>query len=469
MGAQGMENRSYSTDRELKALRPADNWYDVKDEKTRNLMVRVGPKNEKGEFRRTFVMVTRFPGSKHPTRHAFGEYRESGKGDLTLEEARERTDEWRKLIKQNVDPREAQRKAKEDAERKRDLRFGIVVEDFISEKLKKQRRGKVVEYELRKEVLPLWKDRPITDVTDDDVKALIKGLTKQGKLAHAHNVLTDIRSFFNWAINQPYGLKASPCDRLKPKALIGEKKPRQRVLADVELAALWRATARLGYPYGPLFRLLAVTGQRKSEVGEGQWSEFHPDLVRLLRSRQPGDAPIDWGKLEKSTKVWTIPPERFKSDASHMVPLTDDALSIIETLPHWIGKHTGDYLFSTTAGVLPVNGFSKAKERLDARILRTLKAIARKRGDDPKKVTLPDFVLHDIRRTVRTRLSSLRIPTEIAEMVIGHARKGIARVYDQHQFADEMREAHELWAGKLRSIVNPPPANVISLRSSRNG
>jgi hypothetical protein len=79
------------------------------------------------------------------------------------------------------------------------------------------------------------------------------------------------------------------------------------------------------------------------------------------------------------------------------------------------------------------------------------------------KATLPPFVIHDLRRTVRTRLSSLRIPDAVAEMVIGHGRKGLQRVYDQHKFIDEMREALEAWNARLRAIVNPPPANVAAL------
>jgi hypothetical protein len=78
---------------------------------------------------------------------------------------------------------------------------------------------------------------------------------------------------------------------------------------------------------------------------------------------------------------------------------------------------------------------------------------------------LQPFVIHDIRRTVRTQLSALRITDAVAEMVIGHGRRGIQRVYDQHTYLSEMREALEAWQTKLRTIVNPPPAdNVVQLR-----
>ena len=342
-----------------------------------------------------------------------------------------------------------------------------MVEDFLKRHVKGQRRAAKVEREIRRELIPAWKDKQVTQITRGDVVALVEAIADRPAPYQARNVFGHVSVFFNWAIDRgKFGLEASPCDRLKPGRLIGEKKPRQRVLSDDEIFALWRATSRLGYPYGPLFRLLLITGQRKAEVGEARWIEFHPELARMLRERKPGEA-IDWSEVDRQLKVWTVPPERFKSNSSHLVPLTDDALTVLETLPHFAGRNSGDHLFSTTFGRQPVNGFGRAKERLDRDMLRALKAMARTRGDDPRKVVLPDFVLHDIRRTVRTRLSSLRISERVAEMVIGHGKKGLARVYDQHEFADEMREALELWAGRLRSIVSPPPANVVSLQMER--
>lgn len=101
-------------------------------------------------------------------------------------------------------------------------------------------------------------------------------------------------------------LEISPCDRLRPGRLLGEKKPRQRVLPDDELAAFWRASRRLGYPYDLLLRRLAVTGQRKSEVAEARWREFHPDLVRMLRERGAGAQPVDWSKVDKTAGATAV-------------------------------------------------------------------------------------------------------------------------------------------------------------------
>jgi integrase len=167
---------------------------------------------------------------------------------------------------------------------------------------------------------------------------------------------------------------------------------------------------------------LLLTGQRRDEVAGMRWRE-----------------------IDLKAKLWTIPEERFKSGVSHQVPLVPDMIAILETLPK-----SFDHLFSTTQGRKPVSGYSKAKQLLDQRMAPATR-----------------WTFHDLRRTCRTHLSALRVPDTVAEMVIGHGRKGLQRVYDQHQFADEMREALGLWAGQLRDIVTPAPANVIKIGAVR--
>jgi hypothetical protein len=140
-------------------------------------------------------------------------------------------------------------------------------------------------------------------------------------------------------------------------------------------------------------------------------------------------------------------------------------LAVISPLPRFDG---GDYLFSHTGGRLPLkpNHFSDVKERLDAIMLEELKRSATEAGKDAKRVTLPGFVNHDVRRSVRTHLSALRIGEEVREAVLAHVRPGIKGVYDRHQYLDEKREALNLWSARLRSIVEPPPPNVVELRAA---
>jgi integrase len=162
--------------------------------------------------------------------------------------------------------------------------------------------------------------------------------------------------------------------------------------------------------------------------------------------------------------LWTIPPERMKADAAHIVALSDDVIAILKTLPRF---RSGDHLFSTTFGKTPVNGFSAAKARLDRKMLPSWRAIGRAKGEDRRLAQFSPFTIHDLRRTMRTGLSALPVPDLIRELVIAHAKPGLHRVYDQFAHLDERRRAMDLWAARLRNIVNPTPKsnNVIQIAS----
>jgi len=149
-----------------------------------------------------------------------------------------------------------------------------------------------------------------------------------------------------------------------------------------------------------------------------------------------------------------------------MVPLTEKIIDVLNPLPRF---NSGDFLFSHTHGKRPLkpNQFSDIKERLDAMMLEELKLTAAESDKDDKRVTLPAFVNHDIRRTVRTHLSALRIGEEVREAVLAHVRPGIKGVYDQLQYLEEKREALTLWNARLHSIVEPQPAIVVELRTAR--
>jgi integrase len=418
--------------RGLKPARPSKR-YAVSDALVPGLKVRVTSTGTK-----SYILWRRYGGAANATARVLGTV-----GVMTLAEARAKARDWLVALKRGEDPhgRERARHAAEAAHRANT--FAAVLDDYLARHVRGKRKAAVVAREMRKDLLPRWRNKPLAEITRTDVVRAVDTITDRGSPYQAHNVLGHIRTLFNWAIERGiYGVETSPCDRIKPARLIGKKQARQRVLTDEELAAFWRAARRMDYPNGTLLHMLLLTGQRKSECAEARWREFN-----------------------LTAKTWTVPPERFKSEASHTVPLTDDVLALLRTLPRFVG---GDYLFTTTGGRKPVNGFSNVKKELDRRMLRTLEALARLRGDDPRAVTLTPFVIHDLRRTVRTRLSALRVPDAVAEMVIGHGRRGIQRVYDQHQYLDEMREALAAWNAKLHSIVNPAPDNnnVVPLRGA---
>jgi integrase len=420
--------RALITDRYVRGLpkkpAPKGTHYDVMDSVAPGLGVRV---SDTGHC--TFVLITRLPGRKHPTRRAIGE-----SGAITLETARAKARQWLELIQQGKDPALEEERARAAELRRQSNTFASVAQDFITTKLAREAKGREVERDIRRVFIPLWGHRPITDISAGEVRAAVKRVADEGKTYQAHNLLGYARRLFNWAIDQQiYGIEASPVDRLKPRSIIGEREPRIRTLSDREIAAFWNSCGRLGYPYGPLFRLLLLTGQRRSEVGEAQWSEF------------------DFDK-----RLWHIPAARMKAGQAHVVPLCNDAIAVLKSLP----RFEGDYVFTTTAGAKPVNSFDKAKNRVDKLVLDELLAT------DPKAKLL-DWVLHDVRRSVRTHLSAIPgISDLVRELVIGHTKPGLHRIYDQFTYVDEKRAALAAWESRLRSIVNPPPANVVQFSAS---
>ena len=127
----------------------------------------------------------------------------------------------------------------------------------------------------------------------------------RGARYQAHNAFALLRLLYRWAIGTgEYGIKASPVERLQPGKLIGKLELRDRVLKDDELRRVWDAAGEMGYPYGPLFRLLILTGLREREVANASWPEF--DL---------------------QNRLWTIPASRMKGDRAHEIPLADRALA----------------------------------------------------------------------------------------------------------------------------------------------
>ena len=119
---------------------------------------------------------------------------------------------------------------------------------------------------------------------------------------------------------------------------------------------------------------------------------------------------------------------------------------MLKSLPTFAGERKGDYVFSTVFGLKPVNGFSKARIRLDEEVREELAQKAAESGPEGCWPTeLPKWVLHDCRRTIRTNLPRLGVPSEIAELVIGHQKKGIEAVYDMFKCLDQTRDALERW------------------------
>jgi integrase len=441
-----MADRKLITDRYLRALPPAPRGQriEVFDTRVPGFGIRISDTVDADPARRgkagriTFILYARFAAGAAPARRTIGVY-----GAITLEQARHTAGEWRSLIAKGIDPAVVEAEAREKAERERALRirhsFANVAEAFIADKLSQERSGKAVERDLRSVFIASWGDRPVAEITKLDVLEIINA-KKRTAPQMARHLLILIKRLFNWTVDMHiYGLTTSPCDRLSRAKIIGEPPSRSRKLDDAELFAFWRATGRMGYPVGWAYRMLLLTGLRLNECARLSWPEVH------------GDHAI-------------IPAERMKGKngraREHLAPLSSAALEVIASLPR---IKNGPFLFSFSAGQRPLVMASPGKRELDRRMLRTLQALARRRGEHHLGVTLPNWTNHDLRRVVRSGLSALRIPFNVCEAILAHKPPGIVGTYDLHEYEDEKREALERWAQRLASIVSPEPARVIKL------
>jgi integrase len=396
-----------------------------------------------------FILYARFAPGAAPARRTIGIY---GADAMRLEDARRIAGEWRSQVARGVDPAviEAERRAAEARERALRIKhsFTIAAEAFIAAKLEKERSGKVAERDLRSVFIAAWGERPVSEITKTDVLEII--ITKRNTAPQmARALLVLIKRFFGWVVDQEiYGLSTSPCEGLSGKKLIGELQSRDRRLSDIELAAFWRATGRMGYPAGSVYRTLLLTGLRLNEAAQISWPEIQGNAIVIPASRMKGRE----GKARE-----------------HLVPMSAALREVIASVPR---IKNGPFLFSLKAGKAPVAMTGPIKADLDRRMLRTLKAMARRRGEDHQAVDLPGWVNHDLRRVVRSGLSALRIPHNVAEAILAHRPPGIVGTYNLHEYEDEKAEALENWAMRLRDIVNPEPvpaatAKVVKLRRQR--
>jgi len=436
----------FLTDKGIAALPPAEigRRYVVNDAKTIPLAIRITEKGVK-----SFIVVKRPAGSDTPCTVVIGRWPET-----SLKVARDAVPGVLATLAKGITPaQERDQKAQEEARRKGDS-FDAAVEAFIADlEARDLRRSKEVVNTLRRDFLgqestsicrtqdgrrvwtmtwsngpqAIWRGKAISEITRSVIMARIDQIKKERGQWAAMHALKAIRRFFGWVSEGRFGVEVNPTAAIKIKALGITNAVRQRVLSPDELARVWRAAAAMEQPWRQFIWLLMLTGQRLNDIACAQRGELVGGLL-------------------------TIPPERYKTGASHIVPLTTRARVIFDSLPVHAG---GSFLFSTTHGARPISGFSKMKAQLDAML-----------AADGGSAIAP-FIIHDIRRSLRTNLSTLGVEHFVAERVIGHAMPGVSGVYDVGAHIDQKRAAlqrHEDW---LLALVEPrETSNVVPITAA---
>jgi integrase len=324
--------------------------------------------------------------------------------DLKL--ARERARDARAVIQRGEDP--VERKKQEERDRQVNG-FRSCVTEFVEKYAKPQQRTwKQTKRALDRLAVPVWGDRPVKEIRRRDVVELLDNVAKntpcQANLLRAY-----LSRMFNWLIERE-AVEVSPLLGVAPRT---KPQPRSRILSDPELAALWKATAKLGGAFGAATRFLTTTGVRRDEASELRWDELDGD----------------WAAM---------PGSRMKNGRDFRAPLSATAKTIVDSMPK-----LGEYVFTTT-GKKPISGWGHVKARLD------------KLMSDELGEPVTEWRLHDLRRTLASGLARLGYRTEVIKRVLGHVAKATdvtSVVYNWHNYDAEAMEAVQKWAAHLAKLT----------------
>jgi integrase len=357
---------------------------------------------------RSWVVALRKPGAKHPVRHKIGI-----SPVMSLAAARAKA---RELL---ADPTALL--AKEPA---RFATVESVAEEFITRHIapnRRERSGREAAAQLNREFVAWYGQRPIGSIGRRDIVEALDRVADRGAPIAANRLLANLSRLFAWAVDRGY-LEATPIISIRAPA---KERSRDRVLENEELEAIWRASGQLGWPFGPIIRLLMVTMQRRDEVAHMAW----PDL-------------------DFEQRLWRLPRSITKADRMHEVPLSPLAMEVIEGLPR-----RGDALAFPSMRMRsanPVSGFSRAKLRLD------------------KLSSVTGWRVHDLRRTGASGIARLGHPPHVVAAILNHSpgsTMGVTAVYNRHRYTDEKRLALDAWGRELERVIGRAGGSVVALRA----
>jgi integrase len=290
---------------------------------------------------------------------------------------------------------------------------------------------------------------PIDEITSQQLQTQVDTIAGQSGNRTAESCCTAMRVLFKWASRTgklPLG-HHNPMDNIQPPAV---NPPRERVLSDDEIRLIWKTcdaweakavyekqlkettgkALRTGSPnsadYPRAVKLLFLTGCRRQEIGDLQWSEVDLDNAEL---RIPGSRRKSRRSQEQAMEL--------------CVPLAEWAVEILRGIAR------------RPNGWTSVFGGSRPKKGTGLNLMGAHKHINERitKADD---VPPPGWTIHDIRRTFRTKLAQLGVTGDVAEALVGHVghRTKMDRIYNRHQYWPEKRKALAIWEAHLRAIID---------------
>jgi integrase len=370
----------------------------------------------------TKSFILRYSVEGHDRRMTIGQY-----PTWSLTAARDKAKEYKREIDGGTDILEERR-----IERDKPT-VAEAVDRFCKDHHDELKSGPASRSRLERFFVSEYGKRKLHTMRRPEIRATVRKVAgKHGRQAAL--LLTNLKGLFAWAEDEEL-IDANPVATLKPAKVAASLKPvqRKRVLDEDEIRAFWTAAETCGIHKltALAMKLILVTGARPGEVAGAKWSEI-------------------------TGKTWTIPGQRRgKTGTDHIVPLTDTALALLNAAKAETDrlskrrKHKGgDYVFpARPRQALRPDAIAKAVRRYHV-------ALGSKNDSE-----WGFWTAHDLRRTMRTGLSAERVPMLVAELAIGHTKKGVIGIYDAHHYAPELREALEAWERRLLRIVAGKPGD----------
>jgi integrase len=326
-------------------------------------------------------------------------------GAISLDDARTRAREWIGLISRGRDP--ATQLHVQEAGTLRAVSLDWLARDGAKLRSAANLRGS-----LERNVLPVLGSRPIAAILRSEIVRLLDQVEDQRGPIAANRTLALLRTIMNWHAARSDDFR-SPIVRGMARVEVA----RDRILNDDELRAVWKAS-EVSPVFGAYVRFLLLTAARRNEASQMKWSEI------------------------KGTD-WVLPAERNKTGVELVRPLSGAALSIAEGMPR-----VCDFVF-TRQGKGGIGGLSQLKAQLD------------------HASGTSGWTLHDLRRTARSLMSRAGVPSDHAELCLGHVLPGIRQVYDRHKYVEEKGLAYEKLAALLAGITEERGENVVAIRGQR--
>lgn len=389
------------------------------DKSLKGFGLRISKKGEK-----SFCIMYRIAGMQR--RYTLGSYPK-----LKLAEARELAKDAFELVRKGKDP--VQEKKAEEAKaakaRFEAKTFSQLADQYIQEYAKPNKRSwKEDERIIKKTLLPEFGSLDVQAICRSQIRAFLRKIASKAPVA-ANRTHACLRMILGWAVKEEIvNLESNPCSGISRPG--GKEKPKERVLNDVELKAVWGALEKELPEVKGVMRLILLTGQRPGEV------------MGALNN-----------EIDLDNALWTIPGSRTKNELSNIVPLSPQAIRVIEKQRSSIEEQKQKR--TKRGDVTPESPYLFPNRLISKHAGSPIVHIRKAVGRIHENLGIERFSAHDLRRTLATRLGEMQVPGHVIARLLNHKQMDVtSAVYNKYQYLKEKREALDAWGAKVEVLVS---------------